>query len=239
MKKRQSRFFLILFFLSIALSLFPATPAAQAAPRAATPLIAGRTYDQAHDWGKIDWSGSVLYEALYHRDGTSLPAEEGGTACGGGCWENVTRINSGASISGIFDRDVTYFEGMLAYEYQGTGVGGATINACGSSLTANLRKVNNSAAGFNSFIVTVPAGCRTWSISASGGFAHLRSIDVLYVDIPPTVSGSVQCDQDGANGWCINNATLQMSASDPQGYAVTIAGSVDGVPLHLCSRDKL
>jgi hypothetical protein len=185
MSKRQliQKTLITIFILFVILML---DQQVQAAPRFATPLVEGRTYDQAHDWGKIDWTGSVLYENFYHRDGTSLPPSEGGTSCGSGCWENVTRINNGGTVSGSFERDVTYFEAMVAYEYQGTGVGSVTVTACSSSRTTNLRKPNNSAAGFNSFIIAVPAGCRTWSVRASGGHVHFRSVDVFYV--VPTVT---------------------------------------------------
>ncbi|MBC8508395.1 MAG: hypothetical protein H8D34_26360 [Chloroflexi bacterium] len=187
--KGKKHFLFPLGILLIFLLLFINALQAQAAPRFATALVEGRTYDQAHDWGKIDWSGSVLYENFYHRDGTSLPPSEGGASCGGsGCWENVTKINSGATVSGVFARDVTYFEAMVAYEYQGTGVGSVVVTACSSSLTTNLRKPNNSDPGFNSFILTVPAGCRNWSVRASGGHVHLRSVDALYV--PPTATPS-------------------------------------------------
>ena len=35
----------------------------------------------------------------------------------------------------------------------------------------------------------------------------------------------------GSNGWCVGNAQLILSASDPQGYAVTISGSMDSTPI--------
>ena len=187
--KGKRRFLFFLSILLIFLLLFLNALQAQAAPRLATALIEGRTYDQAHNWGKIDWSGSVFYENFFHRDGTSLPPSEGGTSCGGsGCWENVTKINSGATVSGVFAREVTYFEVMAAYEYQGTGVGSVVVTACSASRTTNLRKPNNSDPGFNSFILTVPAGCRNWSVRASGGHVHFRSVDALYVS--PTATPS-------------------------------------------------
>ena len=45
---------------------------------------------------------------------------------------------------------------------------------------------------------------------------------------PPTVSGSVACSQIGSNGWCIGTSTLNLSASDPQGFALTMAGTING-----------
>ena len=49
-------------------------------------------------------------------------------------------------------------------------------------------------------------------------------------DQPPTITGTVTCAQSGSNGWCINGAQLQLSASDPQGYTVTITGDINGTP---------
>ena len=179
----QALVYLALTLLILVFALVPAqTETAQAAPRFATALAEGRTYDQAHNTGYIDWNGNVVYANLHHSDGSSLPPSEGGGSCGGsGCTENVTRINSGSSVSGSFQREVTYFEAMVAYQWSGTGVGSVTVKACSSTRTTSLRKSANSAAGFNSFIISVPAGCRTWSVSASGGHVHFRSVDAEYV----------------------------------------------------------
>lgn len=49
-------------------------------------------------------------------------------------------------------------------------------------------------------------------------------------DDPPTVSGSVDCSQTGNNGWCIGTASLDLSASDPQNYVLTISGTIGGAP---------
>ena len=67
--------------------LLQTTMSTQAAPLAAYALQEGRTYDQAHSSGYIDWSGSAQYVYLTHRDGTSLPPEEGGASCGVSCSE--------------------------------------------------------------------------------------------------------------------------------------------------------
>lgn len=45
---------------------------------------------------------------------------------------------------------------------------------------------------------------------------------------PPTVSGSVTCSQVGNNGWCTGDSTLDLTASDPQGYSLTISGTING-----------
>ena len=49
-------------------------------------------------------------------------------------------------------------------------------------------------------------------------------------DSPPTITGSVACTLDGNGSWCRGGATLNLSASDPQGYATTISGDIDGTP---------
>ena len=174
--------------LLIFLLLFLNALQAQAAPRFATALIEGRTYDQAHNWGKIDWGRSIWYTNIYHRSMTVKSPDEGGELCTSGCTEPVTHISSGSSISGSFQRDVTYFEAMGAFEWVGGGVGTITVFACGSSASWNLQKPKNNTPGFNSFAVSVPAGCRTWSVRASGGHVHVRSVDAYYVT--PTATPS-------------------------------------------------
>ena len=49
-------------------------------------------------------------------------------------------------------------------------------------------------------------------------------------DSPPTITGTVACTLDGNGSWCRGGATLNLSASDPQGYATTISGDIDGTP---------
>lgn len=186
-RKIQITIYLTLSILLLVFSVLPAqTKKAQAAPRFATALLEGRTYDQAHSTGYIDWSGTVQYTTIYHRSQTIKSADEGGQSCVSGCTEPVTNIRSGSSISGSFLRDVTYFEAMAAFEYVGHGVGTVTVSACGSSVSHNLQKPNNNTPGFNSFSVSVPAGCRAWSVSASGGYVTIRSVDAEYVTPTPT-----------------------------------------------------
>ena len=43
---------------------------------------------------------------------------------------------------------------------------------------------------------------------------------------PPTITATLLCAQNGTNGWCRSGAQLQLSASDPQGYTVSIIGDV-------------
>ena len=179
---RRSSLIISLIILAIILTfVVPITSV-----RAAIALPEGRTYDQAHATGYMDWSGSIQYTYFLHRDGSYLPSEEGGAYCGSGCWEWVTTISNGGRVSGSFLRDVTYYEVMLAFEPSGSGVGTATINACSATRTVNLRTSSNGTPGFLSIDLTVPAGCRTWSVTASGGYARYRSVDALYVAATPT-----------------------------------------------------
>jgi len=171
--------FLPIFFLWTSVST-------QAAPLAAVALQEGRTYDQAHDTGYIDWNGPAQYVYLNHRDFTSLPPAEGGTSCGSGCWEWVTRLGNGGSASGAFDRDVSYFEIMVGFTPD-SNVGNATLRACSSVNTWTLQ-TGSGLPGFVSMDIPVPAGCRSWSLTASGGYVDFRSIDVYYIGLPSTAT---------------------------------------------------
>jgi len=279
---------LIWIFPIIAILLLWTSASTRAAPLAAYALPEGRTHDQAHDSGYIDWSGPAQYVYITHRDGSSLPPEEGGAYCGSGCSEWVTRLGNGGTASGSFDRNVSYFEVMVAFTPEG-GVGTATLSACSTSNSWYLYN-SSSTPGFVSMILAVPSGCRSWSLSASGGFVDFRSIDVEYsgppntatptasrtptftptitrtptatltpsrtptltftptmtftptatftntpsptpTPLPPQITGVVVCDLWGDSGWCRGEETLELTASDPQGYDVTISGDLNGDPL--------
>lgn len=275
-------------FISLLLPvlLLWATVPTNAAPHAAIALQEGRTYDQAHNIGYIDWSGSAQYVYITHRDGTSLPPEEGGTFCGSGCSEWVTRLGNGGIASGSFDRDVSYFEALVEFTREG-GVGTATLQACSASMSWYLYNGAGNTPGYVSMILAVPSGCRSWSLSASGGFVDFRSIDVEYsgppntatptasrtptftptitrtptatftpsltptltftptmtftptatftntpsptpTPLPPQIIGVVVCDLWGDAGWCRGDETLELNASDPQDFDVTINGDLNG-----------
>lgn len=144
------------------------------APLFAIALPEGRTLDEGHDSGYIDWSGGVSYANLNHRD----------ALCPSTCVENVTQIQNGGTVSGVLAGDVSYFEVMLAYSNAG-GFGTATIQACSSSYSVFMG-IGGATAGFNSFPLSVPSGCTSWSVSASGGNVYFRSVDANYSYIPPT-----------------------------------------------------
>ena len=155
-------------------------------PLVAISLIEGRTYDQAHESGYIDWSGPVQYIYLEHRDNSWLPAEEGGGFCGNGCIEQITRMSSGGSVSGSFGSIVGYFEVNLAMTHDDTA-GHAVVRACSSSVDFDAYVgPGKGLPGFVSMPLAVPVGCTTWSVSVSGGYVDFRTTDVSYSSPPPT-----------------------------------------------------
>lgn len=269
----------ILLFLPMLLLWTFATT--HAAPLATAALREGRTYDQAHDLGYIDWSGPAQYVYITHRDGSSLPSEEGGASCDSNCAEWVTRLGDGGVASGSFDRNVSYFEVMVGFTPD-VNVGNATLRACSSSNFWTLQ-TGSGLPGFANMYLSVLAGCRSWSLTASDGYVDFRSIDVYYVGppstatptpsrtptftptatftpsltptltftptmtytptatftitpsptptpLPPQITGVIVCNLWGDAGWCRGDETLELTASDPQGFDVTITGDLNGEP---------
>jgi hypothetical protein len=45
--------------------------------------------------------------------------------------------------------------------------------------------------------------------------------------LPPVITGRLSCDRWGANGWCVESARLILTASDPQGFSVSISGEAN------------
>lgn len=274
---------------------------AGARPLAALALLEGRTNDKAHDIGYIDWTGPVQYVYLTHKDGSWLPPDEGGAYCGSGCDEWVTRLSSGGKVSGSFASDPGTFEVNVAFSHD-SSVGSAVLKACGASDTWDLYLgAGNGLPGFVSMGLTVPPGCRTWSLTASGGYVDFQAVEVYYAAPPPTptrtatsvpsftpsptstptstvtpsitptptvtptamptntptftptptdtptstptdtpsptptplppqVTGQIVCFDWGDSGWCKGDESLQLVASDPQGFAVSISGDFNGSP---------
>jgi hypothetical protein len=114
------------------------------APMSPAYLRDGRTFDQERDY--IAWEGAVDYATIMHRDGTSLPPSEGGGSCGGGCNENVTRINSGGRIRGRMSY-VQTFSVQVASTGEG-GAGTAVVEACGM-VVARVSTSGGTVAGFS------------------------------------------------------------------------------------------
>lgn len=188
--------------------------------RAALSLLSGRTYDEAHDLGYIDWSGSVGYANIFHRD----------SICPSTCVDTVSQISNGSQVSGAFDRDVGSFNVLVAM-VPGQGYGTLTLTTCGVTSSANLNAGTGSTPGYvKVFVSGVPSTCRTWSASASGGTVYLAAVDVTYsvpALLPPTISGSLPCSVPGANSWCVSGLSLDLTASDPQGYSLIISGDIN------------
>jgi len=159
------------------------------APRFATALLGGRSYDESHDFGYIDWAGSVGYANIMHRD----------AICPATCWDTVTQISGGSQVSGAFDRDVTSFDVLVAM-VPGQGYGTATLTACAATDSLSLNAGTGATPGYTKFFLTVPAGCRDWSLSASGGVVYFAAVDVAYsaVILPPVISGALNCSQPGS-----------------------------------------
>lgn len=178
----------------------------------AVPLPDGRTLDEGHDSGYIDWSGGVGYADLFHRDGI----------CPIGCPENVTQISSGGMVSGDFAGEVSYFEVMVAYSGAG-GFGTATIQACSSSYSVYLG-TGGATPGFNSFSLSVPSGCTTWSVSASGGLVYFRSVDANYSYIPPTptlTASPTETETPTATSTSTDTPTASATATDTPTETIT------------------
>ena len=61
------------------------------------------------------------------------------------------------------------------------------------------------------------------------GFNH-TSQPFFYSEPPTMVSVFQSCSVTGNNGWCKGFASLQLAASDPQGYTLTISGMIGDIP---------
>ncbi len=187
------------------------------APMSPAYLRDGRTFDQERDY--IAWEGPVDYATIMHRDGTSLPPSEGGGSCGGGCNENVTRLNSGGRIRGRMSY-VQTFSVQVASTGEG-GAGTAVVEACGM-VVARVSTSGGTVAGFSNQpqpAFSVPnAGDCEWSVRAEGGHVYVRAVTVGYRGgAPPTVDVRV----DGTNG----PATFDAPASFLLSWTSTSAAS--------------
>ncbi|GAP13216.1 hypothetical protein LARV_00967 [Longilinea arvoryzae] len=171
----------------------------------------GRTYDQESSF--IQWTGTVAYVNLFHRDNTSLPPSEGGASCVSGCTEQVTRIQDGSSVSGNFTYLSTF--NIQAANSGDTQVGRVIVQACGQIIySEDLYAPNQSVPGFVNLPVpawNVPtAGDCVWSISASGGYVDVRAVTTVYrTTSVPTVDLKV------------NNSNGPLNLVGPASYNLT------------------
>jgi len=69
-----------------------------------------------------------------------------------------------------------------------------------------------------------------WDVGCCWAYATqcTTTCNQVWVDDPPTVSGTVNCGKEGSGGWCVSGASLDLTASDPQNYPLTIAGTIGG-----------
>ena len=191
----------------------------------------GRTYDQETNY--IQRNGSVSYISLFHRDNTSLPAAEGGASCSNGCTEQVTRLQSGSSISGNFTYLQT-FSVQVAYSGD-SNVGTAIIQACGQTIrTEDLYIANQGTPGFNNVpnpAWNVPtAGDCAWSITASGGYVDVRAVTTVYRTTPaPTVDLKVNGSNGPLNVGVPGSYTLSWTSTNAA--SCTASGSWSGAQL--------
>lgn len=267
-------------------------------PALAVPVPDGRSWDQVHDLGMLDWNGPVQYEYVTHRDNTSTSPEEGSVFCGGGCDEWVTHLDDGGTVGGTFAGNVVNFKVLVAASHDGA-VGTALLQACSASQSMNMYiGPGRGLPGFVGFDLDVPAGCPGWTLRATGGYVLFHSLNANYTSIfatntpipptftplPPSTStatptftsttlptdtptftptststqtpsptptftptssstptftptatptalppvitmASILCDRWGTNSWCVENARLAITASDPQGFPLTITGA--------------
>jgi len=147
----------------------------------------GRTYDQATDY--IQWEGAVSFVTLKHKDQTSLPSGEGGTSCSGGCDEQVTRLEAGASIWGRFTGISAINVQLASTDEPGAGQG--VLSVCNTDLPGfDLATASGGLPGFNNFPVPAqgvsPTDDCVWELRAVGGFVYFRAVTAT----APTASGS-------------------------------------------------
>jgi hypothetical protein len=146
-------------------------------------LHGGRTYDQESDY--IEWDGQVSFVTLKHKDQTSLPPDEGGASCSGGCDEQVTRIEAGASIWGRF-MGFTGINMQLASTDE-VGVGQGVFSVCNSDLPAfDVAAASTGLPGFNNLPspahAVSPSDDCEWRVKAIGGFVYFRAVTVTSPD---------------------------------------------------------
>ena len=111
----------------------------------------------------------------------------------------------------------------------------ATANAAGQNCTTTCTNNKKKPCGGWSSCWDKDISCSSAGIDQDGRPCQgcCFSCDVVCEpepdpDQPPTISGSVACSQVGSNGWCLGTSTLNLTASDPQNYTLTISGTING-----------
>lgn len=151
-------------------------------------LRCGRTYD--HETSHLLRGGAPDFATIRHRDGTSLPADEGGASCGGsgGCSENVTLLCDGDSLTGVLENAATFsVQGAQSGE---PGTGSLVVTLCGEELPAMSYAVDSGTLpGFvNGPQPAAPLPTRERcevSVRAVGGCVWVRAVTVTCPTAPP------------------------------------------------------
>ena len=144
--------------------------------RSAAPLPPGRTLSvDGHNNGYIDWAGPVSVQSHYHAD----------AICPTGCTETVTRLEPGGVAGGALAAyPIAMFRVGVSQSYD-PGVGIATLTACTASASVDLFLPGGGGSdGYINLYLSVPAGCTTWSLTASRGYVYFRHVDVTYAPTP-------------------------------------------------------
>jgi hypothetical protein len=156
-----------------------ASPDAPPAGPVVPPLRCGRTYDQEME--TLTRGGAPDFATMRHRDGTSLPASEGGASCGSGCDEEVTLLCEGDALTGYLYNAVTFsVQGAQSGE---PGTGSLVITLCGEELPAmSYASTTTTLPGFVNGpqpAATVPTRERCEvSVRAEGGCVWVRAVTV-------------------------------------------------------------
>lgn len=144
-------------------------------------LRCGRTYD--HEGAYLLRGGEPDFASMRHRDGTALPADEGGVACGGrtGCEESVTLLCDGDSLTGA----LVHASGFSVQGAQSgePGTGSLSITVCGREVPAtSFASTSSTLPGFVNFpqpAAPVPTleRCEV-TVRATGGCVWVRAVTV-------------------------------------------------------------
>lgn len=112
--------------------LLPDAPVVEETVLPGVPALrCGRTYD--HETSMLLRAGAPTFATMRHRDGTSLPASEGGASCGSGCDEEVTRLCDGDTLTGVLWNAETFsVQGAQSGE---EGTGSLVVTVCGDELS--------------------------------------------------------------------------------------------------------
>jgi hypothetical protein len=148
-------------------------------------LRCGRTYD--HETTYLLRGGEPDYAMLRHRDGASLPADEGGASCGGGtgCMESVTLLCDGDALTGVLENAASFsVQGALSAE---PGTGSLVITLCGEELAPmSYAAPGTTLPGFINNpqpAASVPTRERCEvSVRATGGCVWVRAVTVTCPD---------------------------------------------------------